>query len=300
VDSLPADTAAKIERQLEDSRAELKTFAARQHTLTPKLKLRASLSKLERLRTSLEEDRKKLDALEQQRRDQARLASSAARVPGPPPESAAAKAIKQQIKDAEARLIELRQRYTDEYPDVQDANELIEELRSKLKGLPAENPHPAKESLADHDDALINRREKEIRADQARLEDKVQRETAKKERPPKKSSEPPNNFALAYALELDRYEALLRARKTAKEFQGGEALGPMFTVVRNATTAKATGAVVDSRYWPTSLLAGLFAALLSVVLAHRFTAPEEQTAMRQEQTAVGDQELAPQSRHGMR
>jgi hypothetical protein len=299
VDSLPADTTAKIERQLEDSGAELKLFAARQHAQNPKRPLEASLSKVEGLRTSFEEDRKKFTALEQQRHDQERVASSAVRAPGPAAESAAAKAIKQQIKDGEARLIELRERYTDQYPDVQDAKEEIEELRTKLKNLPAENPHPAKESLPTGDGVQIARQEEEIRADEARLKNELQRNTAKQEALPKKLSVPPNKFALAYALELDRYEALLNAEKTAKEFQGGEAPRPMFTVLQNATTAKATGPAGDTGYWLTSLLVGLFSATLFAVLADRFTGmPVEQTAVRQEQTAVRDQELAPH--HGTR
>ena len=76
--------------------------------------------------------------LEQQRgqtSDQERVGSSAAPVSVPSPETSAAKAIQQQIKDAEARLIELRQRYTDQYPDVQDAQEQLQELRSKLNRL---------------------------------------------------------------------------------------------------------------------------------------------------------------------
>ena len=296
-DLLPVGTAAKIERQLEDSRSELKQLASRRHKRAKGEGRRTSL-----LRTSLIEDKKKLSVLEQQRgqtSDQGRVGSYAAPVSVPLPETSAAKAIQQQIKDAEARLIELRQRYTDQYPDVQDTQEQLQELRSKLNRLQVETPRSAKETLPTRDDGRITREEEQIRADQARAQKEIRRDAATTETKREKSSTSPT-VARVYALELDRYHALLRAQRTMKEYHD-EGLGspqPLFTVVQNATRSKAAGIAVSPLYWLTGLLAGLFAATLSVLFAHRLkTPPREQIAIRSQ---FEREELAPQYRHGTR
>jgi hypothetical protein len=294
---LSVDIAAKIERQLEDSRSELKQLAARQHKRAKVEGLRTSLR-----RTSLLEDKKRRSLLEQQRgqaSDQGRVGSSAAPVSVPLPETSAAKAIQQQIKDAEARLIELRQRYTDQYPDVQDAQEQLQELRSKLNRLQVESPRSTKETLPNRDDGRIPREEEQIRADQGRAQKEIRRDAATTVTKREKSSRP-STVARVYALELDRYHALLRAQRTMQEYQA-EGLGSpqlLFTVVQKATRAEAAGIAVNPLYWLTGLLAGLFAATLSVLLAHHLkTPPREQIAIRSQ---FEREELAPQYRHGTR
>ncbi|MGC2398235.1 MAG: hypothetical protein WA510_00565, partial [Acidobacteriaceae bacterium] len=190
---------ATTERQLEDSQSELKWWAARWQEPAmdegPGISLR---------RPSLPEDKKKLSVLEQQRQtsDQGRVGSSAAPVSVPLPETSAAKAIQQQIKDAEARLIELRQRYTDRYPDVQDTQEQLQELRSKLNRLQVESPRFAKETLPTRDDGRITREEQQIRVDQARAQKEIRRDAATTETTREKSSKS-SSVASAYALELD-------------------------------------------------------------------------------------------------
>jgi hypothetical protein len=283
VDSLSVDIAARIERQLEDSRSKLKELAARQ----PKpAKGEGVLTS--RRRTSVHEDEKKLSVLEQQR---GRVGSSAAPVSVPLPETSAAKALQQQIRDAEARLVELRQRYTDQYPDVQDTQERLQELRSKLNLLPVESP-----ALPPRDDGRIAREEEQIRADQARAQKEVRRDAARKETKRDKSSKS-SAVDPVYALELDRYQALLRAQRNMKEYQDEE-LGPArmrFRVVQKATQAKVAGIAVNPFYWLTGLLAGLLAATLSVLYAHhRETPPGEQIAIRSE---FEREELVPHYRH---
>lgn len=258
---------ATTERQLEDSQSELKWWAARWQEPAmdegPGISLR---------RPSLPEDKKKLSVLEQQRQtsDQGRVGSSAAPVSVPLPETSAAKAIQQQIKDAEARLIELRQRYTDRYPDVQDTQEQLQELRSKLNRLQVESPRFAKETLPTRDDGRITREEQQIRVDQARAQKEIRRDAATTETNREKSSKA-SSVASAYALELDLHQALLLAQRAAKEYQG-ERRGfaqPLFAVVQNATRAKVAGIAANPLYWLASLLAGLFVATLAVLFVHR-------------------------------
>jgi hypothetical protein len=85
-----------------------------------------------------------------------------------------------------------------------------------------------------------------------------------------------------------------------QEYQA-EGLGSpqlLFTVVQKATRAEAAGIAVNPLYWLTGLLAGLFAATLSVLLAHHLkTPPREQIAIRSQ---FEREELAPQYRHGTR
>jgi hypothetical protein len=286
LDLLSVDTAATIERELEDSRSELKQLAARQQ----------ERAKHKGLRTSLLEDKKSLNVPEQQRgqtSDQGRVGSSAAPLSVPLPDTSEAQAIQQQIKDEEARMIELRQRYTDQYPDVQDTQEQLEELRSKLNRLQVESHLSAKETMPTRDDGQITREEEQIRADQARAQKEFGRDAATTETKREKSSKS-STVARAYALELDRYHALRRAQRAMKEYQD-EGLGspqPLFTVVQNATRGKEVGIAVNPLYWLTAVLVGLFAATLSVLFAHRLKAPpREQIAVRGQ---VEREELAPQ------
>jgi len=280
---------AKIERQLEDCRSELKQLAARRDEGAKNEGLHTSLS-----RSSVLEDKEKLSLVEQQRgqtSDQGRVGSSPAPVSVPLPEPSAAKPIQQQIEDAEARLIELRQRYTDQYPDVQDTQEQLQELRSKLNRLQVESPRSAKETLPTRDDGQITRGEEQIRADQARAQKEIRHDVATTDTRREKSSESSAEVRV-YALELDRYQALLRAQGTMKEYQD-ESLGPpqpLFTVVQIATRAKAAGIAVNPLYWLTGLLVALFAVTLLVLFADLLkTPPREQIAASQ----VEQEELAP-------
>jgi hypothetical protein len=283
---------ATIDRQFEDSRSKLMQLAARRDERARDEGLR---------RTSVLEAKEKLSRVEQHRgrtSDQGRVASSAAPVSVPLPEPSAAKAIQQQIKDAEARLTELRQRYTDQYPDVEDTQEQLQELRSKLNLLPVESPRSAQETLPTRDDGQITREQEQIRADQSRAREEIRHDTATTDTEREKSSESSTDARL-YALELDRYHALLRAQATMKEYQD-ESLGSprsLFTVVHNATRAKAAGIAVNPLYWLTSLVAGLFAVTLSVLFARLLnTPPREQIATSQFER----EELAPNYRHGTR
>jgi hypothetical protein len=253
-DSLSVDIATRIERQLEDSRSKLKQLTARQR------KLAKGEGVLARLRTSVQEDEKKLGELEQQR---GRMRSSAAAVPVPSPEALAAKALQRQIKDAEARLTELRQRYTDQYPDVQDAQERLQELRAKLNLMPVERP-----VLPPREDGRIAREEAQIRSDRAHAQKEILRDAAKTETKRDQSSK-------ASTVELDRYQALLRAQTNMKAFQDEElgAARMRFRLVQKATRAKAAGIAVNPFYWLAGLLAGLFAATLAVLYAHHRANP---------------------------
>jgi hypothetical protein len=280
------DTAAAIDYQLQDSRSELKQFAARKHQ-----RAKGAARRTSRHRTAHNEDNK--PSVLEQTAEKTAVGSSPALLLSP--EALQAKALQQQIKEAEARLAELRQRYTDQYPDVQDTQEQLQELRSQLSRVQAEIARSAKTSTGD--DSQTARQEQQN--NQARAKQEIQREVAMAEAKHEKSAES-STAARAYTLELDRYHALQRAQRHLKEYED-EGLGaakPLFTVVQTATQAKAAGVAVSPLYWLMSLLTGLLAATLAVLLVPQpKTPPQGKIAVRSQ---FEREELAPQYRSGTR
>ena len=244
VDLLSATT----ERELEDSRSKLKQFAADVQEPAKDGKLRAALS-----RTLLTEDKNQPSAPEQQggqTSGQWNVGSVAAPASVALPETPAAKAIQQQIKDAEARLMELRQRYTEQYPDVQDTQEELQELRSKLNRMLVQGPRSEQETLLNRDDRRIAQEEELARAEQTHAQIAATIEM-NREKSLKASTVP-----RAYAIELDRYLALLRAQRTIKDYrdESRDSPKPKFTVIQNANRAKATGIALAGLIWATLLI----------------------------------------------
>jgi capsular polysaccharide biosynthesis protein len=275
-DSLSVDTAATIDRQLEESRLELKQLAADRRS--------------SRHRSSAHQAKDKLSAPAQptgQSGDQQHFASA---VSVPSPQASAIKALQLQIKDADAHLVELRQRYTDQYPDVQDTQEELQELHSKLNHLQAESARSARVALPSG--------EEQTGADQAPSQKKLPPDGVNPET--KHESPRSSTAARAYAFELDRYHVLLRAQRSMQEYQdkGLGTVPPPFVLVQSATHAKVAGFAVNPFYWLISLLVGLFAATLAVLFAHRLKmSPREQLASRNQ---FEHDELAPQYRTGTR
>jgi hypothetical protein len=217
-DLLPTDIGAQIKQQMEDSRSELKVFAAGQHT-QPQRALQASILRDEKLQAGLREDANKLTFLDE---------------------------------------------------------------RAEEEGI--------------GNRARIRRQEESIRAAQTRLEKEVQRNNAAIERLSKKFAKSSGD-ARAYALELDRYHALQRAQKTMQDLGGvDQPVLPLFRVVQGASRVKYTGAVLSPLFWIASLLAALFAAAISVMLAPRREAPMRMPVRSDFET----EELAPHYRHGTR
>jgi capsular polysaccharide biosynthesis protein len=281
-DLLSANTAETIERQLEESRSELKELEAHRHRHARRLRTSVHRASVEYKKTLIVPELQK-----GQTSEPVRAGSSAVSVPLP--ETSAVKATQQQIKDAEARLVALRERYTDQYPDVQDTQEQLQELRSKLRRLQADSAASAKEPLPARDYGRMIREEEQ-------KETQPEATTGTKREKSSKAS----TAARTYALELDRYHALLRAQKSMKEYQdkGLGSLQPPFRVVETANRAKAAGLAVNPLYWLSSLLTGLFAATLTVLFAHRLdTPPREQIVSRSQ---FEPEELAPHYRHGTR
>lgn len=272
-DSLSVDTAATIDRQLEESRFELKQLAADRRS--------------SRHRSSARQAKDKLSAPAQptgQNGDQEQVASA---ISVPSPQASAIKVLQQQIKDADARLVELRQRYTDQYPDVQDTQEELQELHSKLNHLQAESARSARVALPSG--------EGQSGADQTPAQKGLAADAVNPKTKHERSSTS-STAGRAYAFELDRYHVLLRAQRSMQEYQdkGLGTVPPPFALVQNATHAKVAGFAVNPFYWLVSLLVGLFASTLAVLFAHRLkTNPQGQIAIKNQ---FERDELAPQYR----
>jgi hypothetical protein len=217
-DALPAGVTGKIEQQLEDSRTELKSFAAHKPSSSGPLEKSVTLSN--KLQAQLQEDANKLGILEQQRE----------------------------------------------------------------RGV---------------DGAGIRLREERIRAAQAVLEKEVQRNSGDVERLSKKFARS-SGYTRAYALELDRYHALQRAQSTVNGYQDklSEPVLPRFEVVRAATTVQATADPINLVYSLASVVVGLFAAALAVLIAQWVKRPAREAIAVRDEFEV--EELVGQYRQGVR
>jgi hypothetical protein len=274
-ESISVETAATIDRQLEESHAELKQLAANRDK-HPTLR-----------RTSAHHDKEEAGAPQSPTAQTSVVATAPASVPSP--QASAIKALQLQIKEADTRLVELRQRYTDQYPDVQDAQEELQELRTKLSHLQAENTGSA--------NVAQSSRAEQPRAAQAPPRKQTAPAPAHSELRHEKPSD--STASRAYSLELDRYHALLRAQRSMKEYQDGLTdPQPLFTLVENATRTKAAGLAVNPFYWLTSLLVGLLAATLAILFTHRSRTPAQgKIAVRSQ---FEREDLTPQYRSGTR
>ena len=282
--------AANIAEELANIRSDLQLLSQAQNVKIPPDALQQHAKTDTDLRAEREQSEIQLAALEQEDQENERsiLNASKARVEPAQPVSRnpAAIALEQQIKDAQARLTSLRQRYTDEYPDVVEARQAVAILQEKLHSLPAEKPAatkiapaPVPTAAPSPNELRISQQEDEIRARQNRLDQAIaanENEVAAL----RQRTADAATIARDYATEQQRYNTLLKAQQEAGTAGAQDSSGtaPRFMVIESATTAEALGIAVKPLFWILGLLAALLSAGFAVFLAEQFGPPVDDEA----------------------
>jgi hypothetical protein len=207
--------------------------------------------------------------------------------------------IEQQLKDSQSELKTFAAHKPSSSRPLEKSFALSDKLQAQLQE--DANKLSFLEQQREHgvDGAGIRRQEERIRAAQALLEKEVQRNSGDIERLSKKFARS-SGYTRAYALELDRFHALQRAQSTVNVYQDklSEPVLPQFTVVRAATTVQASAGPISLVYSLASVLVGVFAAALAVLIAQRFKRPARAEIAVRDEFEV--EELVGQYRHSVR
>ena len=301
-----ANTANNISEELEKSRATLQLLSQAQNASVPQ----SQLQKYFRTDTDLQSQRRdtvvELSALDQQKaqaalvasRERARAQAEAEKPPAPNPEAVQ---LEQEIQVAQARLAELRQRYTDNYPDVEIARETVANLEVRLSQIPAPKPRPKPQvqSGPSPDEIRINAEEAQVLARQQGLDEAIQN-NQKQAAALRRRIADSKNFAQDYAFEQQRYNTLLQEQRQQQqqpqsqpqqaqqqpaqpqqqqpqprpsEAEGNglnDAGTPRFIIIQSATSASAGGIALQPPFWIASALFALLVACLSAFVAEQF------------------------------
>lgn len=279
--------------QIEKERATLQLLAQAKDAPTPQAELQKDLQTEAQLQNERRQISDQLTALAQQKQ-QVAAPPPAPRVqtPAAPPNPAAV-ALRQQITEAQARLALLRQRYTDEYPDVEQARQQVAILENKLKRLPPEpKPQPRRPVAAPaavssqriQEQIRISALEDDAHARQHDLDKSIQANESEIQMLRRRMADS-QAVARNYDQEQQRYNALLKDQKDQQEAvaasQGkpeadtSNGSSPRFALVERATETEAHGFAVRPRFWITGLLSGLLMAIISVFVAELFGPPAE-------------------------
>lgn len=197
-------------------------------------------------------------------------------------------ALEQQIRQAQSHLTELLTRYTDNYPDVQDARETLWDLQTKLNQLPPEQPQrdapkvaaPVLPTSSSASMREIAREQDRLRAIQSDLELRI-RENHQAAQMLRTRLADPTMFdanSKDNAFEQQHYSPLLKGGKPADNTKAVPAYsfqGPLFIVVKTATSAEELGLFTKPLFWLATLLAALIAASAAVFLAGQFAPLDE-------------------------
>jgi hypothetical protein len=292
------------------------------------------------LQAALQDTMQKLAALQQE--SKRALASAQRRYtppPAPPPQvhqDPRRLALEQQIRQEQSHLNDLLQRYTGDYPDVQDARETLSGLQAKLRRLPPEKTEsaPPKVSaplLPTSSLAVslseIAKQQDELQARQSDLEQKIRenhqdngmlrsrladlkagaadsRASAKDDALQQHNNAPPQ-VPDAAANSTPATPESAQAQKAAESsvpatpesVQGPVVQGPLFTVIKTATTADPLGLFPKPLFWVASLFVALIAASSVAFLAERFAPLDEEIYEWDEELEDEDEESPSRSVH---
>ena len=285
---LPPDNS--LADQIEKERTNLQQLAQAKDAPTPQTELQKDLQAEAQLQSERQRISDQLTALAQQRQPAATPpAGPRVQTPAAPPNPAAV-ALRQQITEAQARLALLRQRYTDEYPDVQQARQAVAILENKLKRLPPEpKPEPRRPVVApaavpSQEQIRISALEDDARARQHDLDKSIQANENEIQMLRRRMADS-QAVARDYDQEQQRYNTLLKAQKDQQEAAAASQGKPeadtansgsaRFALVQRATETEAHGLAVRPRFWITGLLSGLLMAIISVFVAGLFGSAAE-------------------------
>jgi chromosome segregation ATPase len=210
----------------------------------------------------------------QEETDHLQAAGRAASAPAAPAPDPARTALEGQIKAAKERLEELRQRYTDLYPDVEEANGNLASLEARLKAMPAAKPVVEMPKPVLHTAELntLAAQESDLRNQIGTLDSQIdanQQETGVL----RQRLAGAQNLKQQYSVEQQRYKTLLQVQEALDvdgQAPASSGNAPLFTIVKSATSADALGWMFDPLFWIASLALALLASGLSVYLAEQF------------------------------
>ncbi len=296
--SHPTAGAASIAQEIAKTRSDLQILSQSQSVKIPPDALQQHEKTDTELRAARQESEVQLGALEQEDRqtERAILNAPKARVQPhqtpthqTPTRNPAAIALEQQIREAQARLAVLRQRYTDEYPDVVEARQTIAILQNKLLSLPAETPQPAVVAKVGpapapstgrtSEELRISQQEAEVREHQRLLDQAIQANEAETAALQQRIADAAT-VAHDYAAEQQRYKMLLEAQQAAggAPTQDDSGIAPRFIIVKSATNATALGIAAKPLFWILGGAAALLCACFAVFVAEQFGSPVDDEA----------------------
>ncbi len=279
--------AATLAGELAKTRSNLQLLAKAQNTNAPEEALQQHLKTDTELRAEQRESDIQLAEIQEKANRAISSASSNAFRAQPQPaqvvhQNPAAVALQQQIDIAQAHLTALRQRYTDEYPDVVEARQTVAALQAKLNRLPVEKPEPRKQPIVAPATPLNElgkaQQEEQIRAWHHRLDQAIAANELETDALRQRVADV-KNLAQDYATEQQRYNTLLKAQQ-AMGIAPAQGAAARFIVVKSATTAHALGIAVKPLFWISALLTALFCGCYSVYLAEQFGSPIDEVPSR--------------------
>ncbi|HEX3942384.1 MAG TPA: hypothetical protein VHX11_12935, partial [Acidobacteriaceae bacterium] len=272
----PAEPApGSAAQELEQSTAHLQALSQAQPTGTDALQaqLPQYLRRDAELQAARSDAASRLAGL-QEETDHLQAAGRAASAPAAPAPDPARTALEGQIKAAKERLEELRQRYTDLYPDVEEANGNLASLEARLKAMPAAKPVVEMPKPVLHTAELntLAAQESDLRNQIGTLDSQIdanQQETGVL----RQRLAGAQNLKQQYSVEQQRYKTLLQVQEALDvdgQAPASSGNAPLFTIVKSATSADALGWMFDPLFWIASLALALLASGLSVYLAEQF------------------------------
>jgi hypothetical protein len=277
-----------ISDALARSRAALRVLAQSQKTSATRADVERHLRADTALHAELRETMQRLAELRQEGSEAFAPTTKVHALPTPAPKQQDPQRLllEQQIRQAQGHLNALLQRYTDQYPDVQDARDTLADLQAKLRRLPPEKPRPrvqVKEAAPIPVAGVamrIAQEQDQLEATERQLEQKIRDNQDQAEVLRNRLSDA-KTIAQDYAWEQRRYKSLLQAQKLSGATQGADAgAGQLFMIVMTATTGDALGYFVKPAFWIAALLAALLAASAAVFLAEQFSPLDEETPSR--------------------
>jgi hypothetical protein len=258
--------------------------------------LRASLIEGAKLRQASDQNAATLDELrnQQQRAEAAPAVKAPVPIPAPRPVDFQLEHLRQELAAAQRNLDSLRQRYTDEYPDVVIAREKVQDIQLDLARLNTAargakpQPAPAEPRRAQpqtpFDPALLPAQIRQAEAAQTTLHDAMERnriETARLEAaiaaegaPKAISAQPATNFSDQIATQATEEitppeQPLSNGSAAETPTQGMASIPAPFFLVRQPALATSPFFFARAFLWPLSLVLGLLAAFAAAWLAER-------------------------------
>lgn len=189
--------------------------------------------------------------------------------------------LRQQLGDATKHLADLRQRYTEEYPDVVSAKEKVQEAQERLaRQQSASVPLvPEKQAPSLPSAAEFELQEEQIRAQQTELEQAINTNRAEATRLQQLlSARSPEE------LKPQSANAVPLAPNAKKDAKTSEiSWTPSFVIQRDASIEKESTIISRQTLWLLSMLPGLFAATLTIIIReHLDKSIKSEAALRNE------------------